>query len=416
MKKIGRGKVYSTRAAAKAVAKLIKQSDAKIAFATTGGGSGIGSLLVNVPGVSKILYDVSLPYGRASFNRLVGRDWKASTGNGYCSLPAATALTQATFMRMQEDVFTTEGPGRYNIIAVGLSAAIPTSRLMKSGTRLHAAVRTPDGLFVLSLKFNQRRFTRQAGNELCDIVALNLVLTALGHNLVPLNSGLPFTLKLGRKLPNAKGGCLPIGWINDKIGIDLTKPVFIGLDGTVTPAYESLSSERHLVFPGSHNPPTFGHDFVAQNAKRLTKKEVVFEISAANADKGGVSDAELWRRASLLVGRHPIILSRNLPLFADKAAAYNHCSFAVGGDTADRILRAKYYGGKAGMFRALRHFAQQDTRFYTMTRALNGVTYSTETLRRRAGQFRDLFPTLDVTVDVSSTELRNPPAPKPETK
>eukprot|EP00904_Undaria_pinnatifida_P000511 jgi/Undpi1/10460/HiC_scaffold_29.g12910.m1 len=80
-----------------------------------------------------------------------------------------------------------------------------------------------------------------------------------------------------------------------------------------------------------------------------TTVHAVFELSVANADKGGLPAEEVRRRARQFCEErgvgwpHPLIISR-APLFSQKARLFPGCAFVVGADTAKRVVDPKYYG------------------------------------------------------------------------
>uniref|UniRef100_A0A7S3LTE8 Cytidyltransferase-like domain-containing protein n=1 Tax=Palpitomonas bilix TaxID=652834 RepID=A0A7S3LTE8_9EUKA len=110
-----------------------------------------------------------------------------------------------------------------------------------------------------------------------------------------------------------------------------------------------------LLLPGSFAPAHDGHVAMLKHAcaqaqasgLHVSPATSFFELSISNAEKGTVRDAEILTRAEAAAVLLPeefggIILS-DLPLFAEKAASYpKGCCFAIGSDTAVRILMEKY--------------------------------------------------------------------------
>ena len=71
-------------------------------------------------------------------------------------------------------------------------------------------------------------------------------------------------------------------------------------------------------------------------------KDVYYELSLPNADKGMISKEELCNRMTQFKGKHRVILSMR-PLFRDKNVFLRDGAFALGIDTYKRIIDVKYY-------------------------------------------------------------------------
>jgi hypothetical protein len=117
---------------------------------------------------------------------------------------------------------------------------------------------------------------------------------------------------------------------------------------SLVPSPSHRLSSNSLVIPGSFNPLHFGHEEVAiQSLKLLSelhkdvKYSVIFEMSIVNADKPTMLPEELNRRCMQFVeapqGPWCVALT-NAPLFVHKSRLFPECYFAVGIDTAIRLL------------------------------------------------------------------------------
>ena len=84
-------------------------------------------------------------------------------------------------------------------------------------------------------------------------------------------------------------------------------------------------------------------------AARRLDMPVVFELSITNVDKPALEREEIRRRLEQFVGWAPVWLTR-APRFVDKARLFPGNVFAVGADTAARIVAPGYYdNGAAGV-------------------------------------------------------------------
>ena len=141
----------------------------------------------------------------------------------------------------------------------------------------------------------------------------------------------------------------------------------------------------------------------------MLSTDVVFELTAINADKPPLAETQLLRRLLQFAGRYPVLVS-SAPTFQAKSRLFPGATFVVGYDTAARILQARFYGGEeAQMVAALAEIREQGCKFLVAGR------------RDRKGEFheadeldvprplQDLFQTLPgnrFRRDISSSEIR----------
>lgn len=390
--------VYRPEGISEQVAELLKAGK-KVYLACTGAGAGVTNLIWQVPGASSTLVGSSFPYAQGEFDLFVGRKWSES-GHSYCSKEAAIALAQAAYFRCQQAV--TDPKAIPNCIGIGLTAATATSRTLKGGTRCFAAVRTKDGIHTVEVWMDQGRLGRQGDGEVCDIVALNLLLFAAGIPQVGMRDDLGLTSRQMYRREEY-GVILTPSKLAVEIELSGHSSLLVNSDGST--GTEEIDWSKKLIFPGSFNPLTYGHDQIAQTVKAMSGKEVVFEITGNNADKGEVDLKELASRAVQFCGRHPVILRQGASLFIEKARAYSGCGFVVGADTAIRILDKKYYGGAVGLTEVLNGFDHLETRFYVLSRLCDGKVVTCQDLAV-PDRFKHLFIPLPGRWDISSTEIR----------
>ena len=87
-----------------------------------------------------------------------------------------------------------------------------------------------------------------------------------------------------------------------------------------------------------------------------------------NADKPPLADEEVRRRLAQFTWRTPVWLTR-APTYAEKAELFPHCVFAVGADTAARIVQPRFYGDSTErMAKALARVRAAGCRFLTAGR------------------------------------------------
>ena len=206
-----------------------------------------------------------------------------------------------------------------------------------------------------------------------------------------------------------------------------------------------------LLLSGSFNPPHAGHRLLLQAAAaRLSadrggvKVWSAFELSAENVDKPTLTAADVEQRVAWLQGGEggdnssssstgssssgggpgahltspssstPVIVTR-APLFAQKATLFPGTSFAMGFDTAARLVESRYYiGGTNGMITALARLRDTGTRVYVAGRriapGLGFLTLKKDLLPKIPTSLWSLFEEIseeECRADVSSSEIRH---------
>jgi len=126
----------------------------------------------------------------------------------------------------------------------------------------------------------------------------------------------------------------------------------------------------------------------------------VFELSCANVDKPALEEADCLHRAAGIKDI-PVAIT-HAPRFIRKAALYPQTTFAVGFDTAIRVVRDCTSDD-------WKEFQTLEARFLVAGRRCGGVFQTLENLHLPQG-FETLFeaiPESKFREDISSTELRN---------
>jgi hypothetical protein len=164
---------------------------------------------------------------------------------------------------------------------------------------------------------------------------------------------------------------------------------------------------RGVLVSGSFNPLHVGHERLAHAAAEALGLPASFELPVLNADKPPLGYAELEQRLDQFRGRYRVVLSRE-PLFVGKAAVFPSCVFAIGQDTAKRLIDPRYYDGAAGHDAALEVIRANGCRFLVAGRVEDGV-FRTLADIAVPDAFRDLFvelPERAFRIDLASSEIR----------
>ena len=214
-------------------------------------------------------------------------------------------------------------------------------------------------------------------------------------------------------------------------------PLHAGHEGLLAAAVAAAEAEAAAAAResgGADAVATTGNGAPSSSSSSLLPIEGAFELSVVNADKGTLTDAEVRRRVEQFSNsklRFSRVVLTRAPLFEEKASLFGRgASFAVGVDTAVRLLDPKYYfgGSDAGLGLSMGGIAARGARVFVagrkaakdgddgggggvresfLTLSGSGALASSPAARAVAslGLFREI-PEGAFRADVSSTELR----------
>ncbi len=364
------------------IVESILQTGRPIATSFTGGGSRAVSWLLNHPGASRSLVEAQIPYHTNAIDDYLGLP-------GPHRAVEETARRLAQVARRRAGRFANdEGP-----VGLGASAALATDRPRRGQDRAFIAACNGALHEFVSLQFD-KSVDRLAQEEILSLLLLSTLASSCSCQVA------------GIELPDwahAEWATVPVHEEIEGLLEGSQDVVEIGPAGTQA-SVPGPPGKRVLV-PGSFNPIHEGHAGLADAAERCSGREAVFEMSVDNVDKPALPYREILRRVGQPRSR-ALVLTRE-PTFLGKARLLPGCWFAIGYDTALRVIEPAYYDGTAteSVLAELRDLA---CRFYVAGRQWQGRFRGLDDVPIPHG-FGDLFvaiPESAFRVDISSTTLR----------
>ncbi len=362
-------------------------SGVQFSLAATGGGSLAGSWLLNHPGASRAVLEFQVPYGEGALAAYLGRP-----GPHGAEAETARAMAARSFTRAR--VFAPEGRP---VLGVGCTAALATARARRGEDRACIALRSEREYRFYQLQLEKGAAERLAQEEVLSQVILQAIAAGCGLSPAP-------AVPLPAWASVAMHRCAVCPELEQLLAGE-AEVIELELRGGF-----SLNPVRRdrLLFPGSFNPLHQGHEGLAQAAAGRSGRMVALELSVENVDKAPLAYEEVLRRLETLRGHYPVVVTR-APIFAQKARLFPGCWFAVGVDTAFRLIDPKYYrGGVSEMERELAQMLALGCRFLVAGRLCEG-RYQTLGEVAVPARWRPLFmdiPENAFRADVSSSALR----------
>jgi nicotinic acid mononucleotide adenylyltransferase/nicotinamide mononucleotide (NMN) deamidase PncC len=346
--------------------------DGHIYVVATGAGAGIQNAIWQVPGCSKVLVGASFPYAQSETIDFLGFD----PGGGWCSAGMAVQLATEAYRRACID----DKPA----IGLAVTAAVATTRDLKGGSRFYVAVMTDKGCEVVKV---EPAGDRNVQGIVSDNVALAMLRKA---------AGLPqeYSTLRGLTIVNAEETALNLLLARPYFRRDRTRAI-------------KPDSKRKVLFPGAFNPLHEGHVGMANDAAKQMGMPVIFNIEVAPPHKAPLSAGAVMRRIRDLRGRR-VLLTRGLPLYADKAKTFPRSFILIGADALGRMLDPKW---GPSPFDVMEAFRKNQCRLLVAGRKMGDsfVTLADVAVPR---SHTDMFVPLDGRRwDISSTEIRRASEP-----
>jgi hypothetical protein len=366
--------------------EAVHRTPVRLVVAVTGGGTGAAAALLGVPGASRTVLEIQVPYGEVAL-----ADFLGARPEQFCSPETARALARRAYARA-----LWLAPGE-RALGVGCTASLATDRPKRGDHRFHVAVRSAERISVTSLTLDKRARDREGEEFVLDAVFLNAVAEALGLSERVAVPPLPGERVEAQTAPHSDAVA---SVVRGELAAVCVLP-----DGRLEPD----APKPAVIVSGAFNPVHAGHEGMAGVAERLTGLPAAIELSVWNVDKPALTVEEVRRRVSQFAWRAPLWVTR-APTFADKAVLFPCAIFVVGADTAQRTVAARYYSDREeDRCAALARIREAGGRFLVAARvdAAGRLVRLADLVMPE--DCRDLFaeiPEGEFRLDISSTQLR----------
>lgn len=354
-----------------ATVRALHDSPHQGVFHITGGGAGLLSELLCVPGASATVLDAAVPYSAQALAEQLG-----AAPEQACSAAMARDLAMGAYVRARALGADEHGFG------FGLTASLATLRRKRGEHRAHFALQTGGATHTWSLRL--AKGARERSEE--ERLVADAALAALGEALTARSD-----------MPAMRG--------DETLAHNVAR-ADADLRALLTGARDAVGVGRpQAVLPGAFSPLHDGHRQMAALAETRLKAPVAFEICIRNVDKPPLNFHDMVTRRQQF-GAEPLWFT-NAATFVEKARVFAPVWFVVGTDTLSRIADPKYYRA-GGLAEAVAELARSGCRFLVFGRAREGrfVTLEDLSLPPALSALCEGVGEADYRCDVSSTALR----------
>ena len=367
----------------------IHRKPEKLVMAVSGPGTQAVSWLMQVPGASKTVMEVTIPYSESAATSFVGHDPSKYVTQNHCQEMAKTAYRRAVALREVTEP----------VVGLSCTGSITTNRVRKGKNQCFICVWAPNYLSNTHLVLAKNLRERIEEENLVSTLLIKQLGEALG-----INHGISLNLSENDKIDlNTREYASLI----ESIAHGQIQTLLVKSDTEMVPEANFTGA----IIPGSFNPLHSGHIELANVAEKTLGLPVAFELSAINVDKPTLGATDINARIKQFDYSRSVFITGS-PLFSDKARIFPNCTFVIGWDTAHRILNKKYYKNNTKqMLDSLNTITQYSCNFLVAGRVDAGKFRSLSEIDIPP-PFQNLFtelPENEFRVDMSSTDIRQTP-------
>src|SRR5262245_32652981 len=149
--------------------EAIHRTPHKIVLAATGGGATVAGKLLSVPGGSRTVLEIDIPYSAQALAESLGR-----VPEQFCSAETSRAMAAHAHQRALRLA------SRESVIGVGCTASLATDRPKQGDHRFYITTQSDAHVTTQSLKLMKGARDREGEEEVLDAVLLNALAEACG--------------------------------------------------------------------------------------------------------------------------------------------------------------------------------------------------------------------------------------------
>jgi nicotinamide mononucleotide (NMN) deamidase PncC len=365
----------------------INNSDAKLVLTIAGAGIQAAKWLLDIPGASKTVLEIQIPYSDNSMSDVLGYMPEQFVSEKTALDMARKAYERSLILRTQNE----------RVIGIACTAAITTDRDRRGDNHAYICLWTADSRHVEHLTLEKGDRDRKSEDQIISQAIINHI-----------SMGILNSTNLNVALQNGDTSEKKVQEYSNEI-----QALLSGQIGSFTkgPGNNCNPSARFtgVILPGSFNPLHEGHKSLLIKAQQLTGKIGVYEMSVKNVDKPDLKEKLVAKRLGQF-GKSDVVLVTSTALFAQKSALFSGCTFVIGYDTAVRLLDPKYYDNNSKlMYRSMHQIMENNCDFLVAGRFNKNNFMGLPSINIPLA-FSDMFaeiPESEFRIDVSSTDIRN---------
>ena len=361
-------------------------SDKKLMLIISGAGIQAAKWLLDVPGASKTVLEIRVPYSDKSMNSLLGYTPEHFVSEATVLDMAKKAYEKSITLRTHNE----------KVFGIACTAAITTDRTRRGNNHAYICLWSPNSRNIEHLTLEKGKRDRIDEDHIVSQSIINTIAMEILNKSVfdlALDSGDSYektNLKYCTEIQSLLAGQIP--------------------SFTKGPGnhFEPNGRFSGVILPGSFNPLHDGHRLLLLKAQELTGKIGAYEMSVKNVDKPNIQEGLILERLNQFE-KSNIVLVTASQLFLQKSQLFPGSTFVIGYDTAVRLLDPKYYDNNVRlMHKSIEEIMENKCNFLVAGRLYKNTFKGLSSINIPP-TFSHIFaeiPESEFRIDVSSSDLR----------